>query len=154
MDDDEVDSILNKITNAYLGKQTSMGTPLLDAMPKLTWGQFKEEIKGTVDEGLDLSEVPVCPRCALEVSNKVEHEEWHMHMNREIVNLQEKVQQLEQMIKNLLSNTTATTIPRGPGWVEPKTYISDEEIRKYSQNPYKHPPKPKYADPWDKHDPF
>ena len=39
------------------------------------------------------------------------------------------------------------TFPHPPTYISP-TYISEEEIRKYSQNPGKHPPKFQSGEKW------
>ena len=60
------------------------------------------------NEGIDLSEVPVCVRCGLEMANRAEHETWHLIQAKNMHDLQAKVDSLEQMIKNILSGV------RGP----------------------------------------
>ena len=135
-------SVLTEIYKQYLAKRT----PLLNAMPVLRFDQYRQEYNGTMeDEGIDLSEVPMCVRCGLEMANKAEHEMWHQQQQAELNRLQSQIDSLTQSLANILATLQpAPSVFR----VEPKTYISDEEVRKYSQNPGKHPPPFKSGDKW------
>ena len=144
--DNTQQSVLTEVTKQYLAKRT----PLLNAMPILRGDQFKQEYNGTMeDEGIDLREVPMCPRCGLEVANKYEHELWHQQQQAELNRLQSQIDSLTQSLANILANQSPqpSVFPRNK-WVEPKTYISDEEVRKYSSNPFKYTPKPKSGEKW------
>lgn len=99
----------------------------------------------TDEEGIDLSQVPVCVTCGLETADRVAHRLWHTQQNDIILALQQKVAELERLIHIQVNNQ-----PHKPLWDPHPMYISEEEIRKYSQNPGKHPPPYKSGDPWDK----
>lgn len=139
-------SVLTEITKQYLAKRT----PLLNAMPVLRFDQYRQEYNGTMeDEGIDLSEVPMCVRCGLEMANKAEHEMWHQQQQAELNRLQSQIDSLTQSLANILATLqpAPSVFPRN-NWVEPKNFISEKEIRKYSQNPGKHPPPFKSGDKW------
>lgn len=132
-------SQLTEISKKYLAN-----TPLLrNAMPKVMLNKKGYLVE---DEGIDLSEVPMCVRCGLEVANKAEHEAWHQQQEAKFRDLEKKVYDLELALKNLLASPVQA--PNPSKWVSPHNYITEDEIRKYSQNPGKHPPPFKSGDKW------
>ena len=119
--------------------------PLLDAIPAFPF--FPQQMEGTMDDGIDLSEVPVCPRCGLEMADQQEHELWHHLESQKIRDLENKVYQLEVAVKSLMNQLISSAPVKD----------TQEEINKYSQknnNLYNHPPKkpPKkpFNHPWAK----
>lgn len=109
------------------------------------------------NEGLDLSQVPMCPICGLETANKYEHNLWHQKKEREYMDLLEKFETLQRQINNLIATVQAANQPErygrdihGRPWTDQQRWISEEEIAKYSRNPYKKPPTFKSGEKWDK----
>lgn len=153
--DSVISKALLKSYNEVWDKALLRKRTLLDAIPR-----FKQELNGELmdeDEGLDLSQVPMCPICGLETANKYEHNLWHQKKEREYMDLLEKFATLQRQINNLIATVQAANQPErygrdihGRPWTDQQRWISEEEIAKYSRNPYKKPPTFKSGEKWDK----
>jgi hypothetical protein len=79
----------------------------------------------TEETGIDLSEVPMCVQCGLEVANRTEHNIWHAQQQSAFQVLETRVLTLEQTIRDLIATVSTATGRIHQTWVNPPT-----------QNPY------------------